>query len=116
MPTSSKLLILCFIMAFVAIQAQAFPGAAAPTAASTAAVPTTTFNKGTVIETMNASGYTYLHLENNGQDRWAAIPETQVKVGDQVELGAAMEMYNFQSKSLGRTFETIIFSQGLVKQ
>jgi hypothetical protein len=110
------LLILFVTMVLLVVQAQAFPGAAASKSESAAAVPLNTFNKGTVVETMNVSGYTYLQLENDGQKRWAAVPATEVKVGDEVELVAGMEMQNFQSKSLGRTFETIIFSQGVVKR
>ncbi len=116
MSTSFKLLILCFTMAIVATQVQAFPGAAAPAGQSQTNAPSFITVKGTVIETMNASGYTYLHLENEGQKSWAAIPATEIKVGDQVELAAGMEMNNFQSKTLDRTFDSIIFSQGIVKR
>ncbi len=35
---------------------------------------------------------------------------------DEVEIKQGMEMNNFPSRSLGRTFESIIFSQGLVKR
>ncbi len=116
MSISTKLLILCFALAFVAVQAQAFPGAAAPTTQTTVEAPSASSIKGTVIETMDASGYTYLHLNNDGKKIWAAIPGSEVKVGDEVEIASGAEMKNFSSKSLGRTFESIIFSQGLVKR
>ena len=115
MSSYRTLLILAIMMAFITIQAQAYPKNAAPAAGTAAAPAATGFNKGKVIETMNTAGYTYIQLEHEGQKCWAAIPETQVKVGDEVELGAGMEMKNFTSKTLNRTFDSIIFSQGLVK-
>ncbi len=116
MSTSRKILSLCIMLAFMAVQAQAFPGATAPSQQPAQAAPAAGFTKGTVVETMDAGGYTYVQLENDGQKHWVAIPESQVKVGDEVELVAGMEMRNFKSKSLDRTFDTIIFSQGLMKR
>jgi hypothetical protein len=43
------------------------------------------------------------------------MPPTQVKVGEEVELGGGMEMGNFTSKTLNRTFEQIYFCGGLIK-
>ena len=71
--------------------------------------------KGKVIETMNAGGYTYVCIEHGSQNQWAAMPATEVKVGDDVEITSGMKMHNFTSKSLNRTFATIIFSGGLKK-
>jgi hypothetical protein len=102
-------------MAFMAVQAQAFPGASAPATQPATSAPAASVTKGTVVETMDVAGYTYVQLEKDGQKHWAAIPATQVKVGDEVELAAGIEMKNFQSKTLDRTFDSIIFSQGLIK-
>lgn len=71
---------------------------------------------GKVVETMNAGGYSYICLENSGKKIWAAVPVTQVAVGDELELQPGMVMTNFSSKSLGRTFEAIIFSGGLARK
>ena len=65
---------------------------------------------GTVVTTMNAGGYTYVELEKDGNKFWAAGPETELKVGDKVTLGPGSMMQNFQSKSLDRTFESILFT------
>jgi hypothetical protein len=69
---------------------------------------------GKVVETMNAAGYTYILLEKDGVQSWAAISLTQVNVGDEIELLPGNEMGTFRSKSLNRTFDNIIFSQGIV--
>lgn len=67
---------------------------------------------GKVFETMNAGGYTYIGLENNGQKTWAAVPMMKVEVGQQMTLMPGGEISNFTSKALNRTFDKIIFSGG----
>ena len=62
---------------------------------------------------MNSGGYTYVEVEENGQKIWVAVMETQVKAGDVVEFPDSPPMLNFQSKSLKRTFDKIIFAPGL---
>ena len=68
---------------------------------------------GKVVETMNSGGYTYVSLENNGKKTWVAVPATTVKVGQMVTCQPGMEMKNFTSKTLNRTFASIIFSGGI---
>ncbi len=68
---------------------------------------------GVVIETMNASGYTYMLVESDSKQNWVAIPAATVKTGGQVSYFEGMTMSNFSSKTLDRTFESIIFSPGL---
>ncbi len=68
---------------------------------------------GKIVETMNSGGYTYVFLENNGQRVWVAMPQTKVKVGQVVTCQPGMVMNNFTSKTLKRTFDTIVFSGGL---
>lgn len=68
---------------------------------------------GKVVETMNASGYTYVLIENNGKKTWVAGPQTAVKVGQQVSCEPGGEMKNFTSKTLNRTFDSVIFSAGI---
>jgi hypothetical protein len=96
--------------------ALAFPGAQGQQSpqAAPANAPAKTAAKGTVVETMNSGGYTYVLLDNGGQKSWAAIPNSEVKVGQEVELAPGMVMNGFSSKTLGRTFDAILFSQGLV--
>ena len=71
---------------------------------------------GKVVETMNAGGYTYISVEKDGKRTWVAIPVTEVKVGQEVTYQPGAEMRNFTSKTLNKTFESIIFSGGLVSQ
>jgi hypothetical protein len=69
---------------------------------------------GKVVETMNSGGYTYVNLEKDGKKRWVAAPTMQVSVGQELELRNGAVMTNFSSKSLNRTFDSIIFSAGPV--
>lgn len=64
---------------------------------------------GTVAESIDAGGYTYLRLEE--PDIWLATSSLQVATGDQVEYSGGMEMRDFHSKALDRAFESIWFVQ-----
>ncbi|HBA88442.1 MAG TPA: hypothetical protein DCZ75_10790 [Geobacter sp.] len=70
-------------------------------------------HKGKVLETMDSGGYTYVQIEEKGEKLWVAAMQTQVKVGDTVEFPDSPPMVNFQSKTLKRTFDKIIFAPGL---
>ena len=76
--------------------------------------PTETILAGKVIETMNSGGYTYVLLGKEGQQAWVAVREMEVAVGDELELKPGINMVNFTSKTLSRTFPHIIFSAGPV--
>jgi hypothetical protein len=66
-------------------------------------------HSGKVIETMDSGGYTYIHVDTGEEKLWAAGPETAVEVGDMVAFPTGMQMTDFKSESLDRTFETIYF-------
>ena len=70
-------------------------------------------HKGKVLETMDSGGYTYVQIDENGEKLWVAAMQTPVKVGDTVEFPDSPPMVNFQSKTLKRTFDKIIFAPGL---
>jgi len=61
---------------------------------------------GTVAETIEAGGYVYIRLENA---LWIAANSFAVSRGDKVQYSGAMEMNDFHSKSLDKTFESILF-------
>jgi hypothetical protein len=69
---------------------------------------------GKVVETMDSGGYTYVCVEKNSKKSWVAIPGTKVTVGEEMAFHPQMEMSNFKSKTLNRTFETIYFSAGAI--
>ncbi len=71
---------------------------------------------GKVVETMNSAGYTYVCIEKNGKKTWFAVPETKVVKGQDISLAPGMEMKDFESKTLKRKFDRIIFSEGVLGQ
>ncbi len=64
---------------------------------------------GEVVETMDASNYTYMRLRTPNGEVWAATAKTPVKVGDKVTVPLETEMRNFHSPSLNRDFPVIYF-------
>ena len=66
---------------------------------------------GSVIETMDSGGYTYLHLKNGSDDVWAAAPEFDATTGETISVSLDMPMQNFQSRTLNRTFPLLYFVQ-----
>lgn len=68
---------------------------------------------GTVLETMNSGGYTYVHIDTGKEKLWAAANEFAVKVGDTVVLADGMPMQNFHSSTLDRDFDVVYFCQSI---
>lgn len=68
--------------------------------------------KGKVIETMDAKGYTYVEIDDDQGPTWVAIPQQPVEKGQEVAVTQGMEMQNFESKTLNKTFDKIYFSAG----
>lgn len=68
---------------------------------------------GTVAEAIDSGGYIYLKLEGG---TWIAANSFVVSKGDEIQYTNGMEMNGFYSKSLDRTFDSILFvsSAGLV--
>ena len=105
----------CLVLSLLLTPAFAADQNPAPAKAEPAAAASldNTALTGTVRETMNAAGYTYLQVDSAAGPVWVAIPEGTVTKGQQVTCLPGMVMENFASKTLGRTFPTIVFSPGL---
>lgn len=72
--------------------------------------------KSVVEEVIQAESYTYLRVKTNGEDLWLAVNKMPVEKGETVYYDNAMEMKDFHSKTLQRTFDTIYFVQNISKQ
>lgn len=83
--------------------------AMAPSAMAPVAAPTAESVSGTVAETMDAGGYTYIRIATAAGDKWAAVPQTKLAVGDKVKVVNPMVMKSFASPTLKRTFDEILF-------
>ena len=122
--THLLLLSLALILGAVACNRDAAPRVAAPTEpAPQAAVPAPTpvptsggMASGTVVETMDASSYTYVRVKTASGEIWAAGAKTTVAVGDKVVIPLEMPMVDFHSSTLNRTFPTIYFTARIFKE
>lgn len=66
--------------------------------------------QGTVVETMDSGGYTYLKFKSGDEEYWAATAPVKLEIGQEVSVSPSMEMKDFQSPTLGRTFQSIYFT------
>ena len=66
-----------------------------------------------VTEFMNVSNYTYLHVLENGNDYWIAAPQMKAEKGETLYYTQGMEMKDFHSDALNKTFPSIYFVQSI---
>ena len=99
-------------------QAWAAPRAAAPAvaAAPAPATPGAETVTGSVVETMNAGGYTYVRLQTGKEDVWIAASEFPVKSGERLTAPLEMPMENFHSKTLNRDFPVVYFVSQIARE
>ena len=93
-----------FIIAFIVMLY-----ATAGWSAEQAAPPPAAVVKGEVLEVKNVDSYSYLRLKTADGEVWAAVSKAPVKKGAKVTIENVMVMNNFESKSLKRKFDKIIF-------
>jgi len=64
---------------------------------------------GEVLEVRDVESYTFLRLRTDGGVTWAAVARAPVRQGSTVTIENVTVMYNVESKSLNKTFPTILF-------
>lgn len=70
-----------------------------------------------VKEIIQTSSYTYLKFDEDGDDYWGAIPRREdIVEGKTYYFDGFMEMKNFPSKELDRTFESVYFIEAISDQ
>jgi hypothetical protein len=70
--------------------------------------------KAKVISTVDVPSYTYLEVAQDKKTLWIAAATVTAKKGDVIRFDDGMPMTNFHSKSLNRTFPSIIFVNRVV--
>jgi hypothetical protein len=100
------------LLGLCACQRDAKPAAQAPAPAAPAPAPAAAgrLAAGTVAETIDAAGYTYVRVTTASGEIWAAATQFKVKVGDKVIVPLDMPMENFHSSTLKRTFPVVYFT------
>ncbi|PKU24521.1 hypothetical protein [Telmatospirillum siberiense] len=76
-------------------------------------VPSGPTHTGTVLETIPASSYVYIHVNGDAGDQWLAAPAVDLKKGTAIRWAEGMLMANYHSKTLDRTFEKVYFIGGV---
>lgn len=68
-----------------------------------------------VVDNIDAANYTYLQVSENGNEYWIAVPQMKVEKGETLYYSQGMEMKDFHSKALNRTFKSIYFVQTITR-
>jgi len=68
-----------------------------------------TGRRGVAKQVLAGSGYTYVEVDVSETISWIAGPQADVRSGDTVVWQGGNEMGEFQSPSLGRSFDNILF-------
>jgi hypothetical protein len=105
-------LVLLAALAVAGCKKQQSTAAAQPQDAAAAQSGASASIQGKVLERLDAPpDYSYLRLETAKGETWAAVPRTEVAVGSDVTVTAAMPMNGFESKTLNRKFELVYFGR-----
>lgn len=80
---------------------------------NTAVAPKTDVHKIVVKEAVDGGNYTYLNVEENGQNYWMAVASMPVIVGDTYYYDGGLMMKGFESKQLNKTFDEIVFANAI---
>lgn len=75
----------------------------------------TTVHNVLVEEKLDAGNYTYLKVNENGNSYWIAVNKMDINPNEYVIFSKAMEMKNFKSETLNRTFESVLFVDDAAK-
>jgi len=66
-------------------------------------------NSGEIIAIVQTDAYTYLKVMGKGGARWLAAPHGEFIKGETIHYSRGLTMVRFYSRSLGRTFDEILF-------
>ena len=92
-------------------------GSESPPGGSDAAVADAdlTGHNGQVLSVIQVPGYTYVEVRNNGRNLWIAGNPVEVAEGEIISWSDSAMMRNFQSKTLNRTFDELMFVSAIYK-
>jgi len=62
-----------------------------------------------VEEKIDASTYSYLKVKENNNSYWIAVNKMDINPGEYVMFSKAMEIHDFRSETLNKTFDKILF-------
>ncbi len=71
-------------------------------------------HSGTVLETIDATPYVYIHAKSESGEQWLAAPATTLAKGAAIAWPDGLVMSNYHSKTLDRTFDQVLFVNQVV--
>ncbi|HSD64123.1 MAG TPA: hypothetical protein VLB50_10005, partial [Ignavibacteriaceae bacterium] len=79
--------------------------------------PNTNLTAGThkieVSDFIQTPNYTYILASENSNEYWIAVPKMDAQKGEVLYFSQSMEMKDFKSETLNRTFDSILFVQDI---
>lgn len=66
---------------------------------------------GTVAETLDSAGFTYVRLTTDQGDKWVVVRQMPLEKGAKITVTTNMVADKFESKSLKKTFDKLIFGE-----
>jgi hypothetical protein len=66
-----------------------------------------------VKEVIQVGTYTYLNVKEKRKETWIAVPAMQAAEGDKLSYSGGLEMTDFFSKELNRTFPSVLFLESV---
>lgn len=123
--TQTKLFALSAVLATASLAACGAAPAAGPATAAQATgqsepsaetAPQSRAFTGTVAETINSGGYTYVRLQAGKDEVWIAASEFAVKSGERLSVALETPMQDFHSPTLNRDFPLIYFVADVARE
>lgn len=68
---------------------------------------------GKVLEILDGGNFIFVLIDRGDEQTWATMPATEIKVGENISLDNATQFGKFYSKSLDRTFDSLIFASAV---
>lgn len=85
------------------------------------------FYQGTVVEVLDAGGYTYLKIKesleghkqqpnHNQTSFWIVVERTPAMIGDEVRFQKELVTKNYKSEALNKTFDELMFASNIQRK
>lgn len=114
-PALVPALVLAFVSGGATVAGAQYPHTSSAASRPGTGAPATDLpNTGKVVRLIDVPSYTYIEVQLGKKTVWLAAATIKVQKGDVIRFDRGMEMTNFTSSSLKRTFPHILFVSRVV--
>ena len=99
----------------VVIEAQNKSGNTPPAAGTVTQNTHNEMHTVTINEVLQATKYTYLNVNENGEDFWIAVPRREVDASATYQYSGGLKKVNFKSQEFDRTFPLVYLVGGITE-